>query len=88
MNQRNLFDAYREPLIPVRDPNAGDDDKPRLSGQNLRILERLRHGPVTNDELSRFARKYTSRISDLRAAGYTITCERAEGGLTWYRLEE
>jgi hypothetical protein len=89
-SQGTLFDAFHEPIIPVRDRNVVDDDKPRLTGQNAAILERLKHGPATNDELSRIARKYTSRISDLRAAGYRITCEREPGGdgLTWYRLEE
>jgi len=88
MNQRSLFDAYREPLVDVRDPNAVEDDKPRLNGQNLLILERLRQGPATNAELSQIALKYSSRTSDLRKAGYNVTCERQPGGVCVYRLEE
>jgi hypothetical protein len=91
MNQRRLFDAYREPLVDLprpTDPNVTEKDKPRLKGQNAAILERLKLGPATNDELSRIARKYTSRISDIRAAGHKVICERAQDGLCWYRLEE
>ena len=60
----------------------------RLSKQCRLILERLRDGNATNRELSDIALKYTSRISDLRAAGYTIEiAERDyETGLTVYRL--
>ena len=62
------------------------DDLRRLSGQNLAILERLQRGPATNRELAALSLKYTSRISDLRAAGYDVQAERHEGGLTIYRL--
>lgn len=40
----------------------------RLAGQNLRILERLQQGLATNTELAALSKKYTGRISDLRAA--------------------
>lgn len=88
MNQPTLFDAYREPLVPVSDPNAVGKDRPRLAGQNLAILERLRQGPATNAELAELSLKYTSRCSDLRKAGYTIVCERRSGGVCVYRLED
>ena len=83
--QLSLFDAPRN--ITPRDTHVLREDAPRLKGQNAAILERLRRGPATNDELIRISRKYTSRTSDLRKAGYRITCERLEGGLTLYRLE-
>lgn len=60
----------------------------RLSGQNLRILERLQRGPATNRELAAISLKYTSRVSDLRAAGYDVQADRKAGGLTVYRLGE
>jgi hypothetical protein len=44
----------------------------RLSTQNLSVLVRLQQGPVSNRELVGFALKYTSRLSDLRKAGWDI----------------
>lgn len=85
MAQLTLFDSPRK-LSPT-DPHVAAADAPRLSGQNAAILERLRRGPATNDELIRISRKYTSRTSDLRKHGFKITCERLDGGLTPYRLE-
>lgn len=76
-----LFDAVK------RAPAA---DQKRLNGQCLIILDRLRQGPATNEklwELSK-ARNLSGRISDLRAAGYSITCERLAGGVTRYTLKE
>jgi hypothetical protein len=59
----------------------------RFRGQCARILERLRQGPLTDDELSRISRKYTGRISELRQAGYNIPPPKdLGGGLTEYRL--
>lgn len=86
--QLSLFDPapHPRPLVP-RDPNVAARDITRLTGQNAAILRRLRQGPATNDELIRISRKYTSRISDLRAAGFVIVCERQGGGLTTYTLQ-
>jgi hypothetical protein len=68
--------------------DASVKDSSRLTGQNAAILSRLTRGPVTNAELSRdYSLKYTSRLSDLRAAGYAIKCERLNGGITRYTLE-
>ena len=91
MNQMSLLD-YRPPLpIETLDPNVEHRDRSRLRGQNLLVLKRLEEGPATNDELSQIARKYTSRISDVRAwlnrGGRTIECERVEGGLFRYWIE-
>lgn len=62
-------------------------DGQRLGRQCARILELLRLRPQLNDSLSQVARKYTSRISDLRALGYSIKCERVgNDGLTKYYL--
>lgn len=45
---------------------------------------------VTNVELSHIGLKYTSRITELRHAGYNIVarCEDRNQGLYSYRLEE
>jgi hypothetical protein len=85
-HQLSLFDAPR--TLAPRDPNTHSEDVPRLSGQNAVILARLRSGPATNNEMAELSLKYTSRISDLRAAGYTVTCERLHRGLTVYRLTQ
>lgn len=58
----------------------------RLAGQNGVILARLQRGPCTNVELAKLSLKYTSRISDLRKAGYTIDAKRMPKGLTIYSL--
>lgn len=92
--QRTLFDQWHEDdlakkkgIVP-RDPNVDSRDTGRLSGQNIAILARLERGPAYNDELAAIALKYTSRISDLRAAGHKVTCKRVGGGRTMYRLEQ
>jgi hypothetical protein len=82
----------QETLFPIAveiepcDPHVSDDDRPRMSDQCVAIFNRLRHGPANNTELATIALKYTSRISDLRAAGYNVVCDRLGGGLTSYRL--
>ena len=71
MNQPFLFPTNPPPL-PPSDPHVVPDERPRLTGQNAEILARLRCGPATNRELARISLKYTSRISDLRKAGYDV----------------
>jgi hypothetical protein len=85
--QTSLFDL--PVVIAPCDPSVHPDEKPRLSKQCQAILDLLRQRPATNDELSRMARKYTSRISDLRAAGYVISVieHNHKTGVTRYRLE-
>ena len=58
--------------LPPTDPNVRPADVKRLTGQNAAVLARLRAGPATNAELAGIALKYTSRISDLRKAGFTV----------------
>ena len=86
--QLSLFDAPRK-IVP-RDTHVEKEERPRLTGQNQEILERLQQGPATNFELNKIAMKYTSRISDLRAAGYNVVVvdrDRATGR-TMYQLIE
>lgn len=70
------------------DPNIDERDVPRVTGQALAILERLREGPATNHELASMSLKYSGRVSDLRAAGYEINAKRMSGGVWVYRLDE
>ncbi len=89
-NQGKLFDVKREmgevrSIEPI-DQSAVASDAPRMRGQNAAILDRLMQGPATNAELATISLKYTSRISDIRAAGYQVECHRGEGGLNVYRL--
>jgi hypothetical protein len=85
--RRDVLKGESEYLAPI-DPNVAPLDEVRLTGQNAAILERLRRGPATNAELCGLSLKYTSRISDLRAAGYDIDCQRGSGGLNTYTLKE
>lgn len=75
--------------LPPCDPHVTADERPRLSAQNAAILARLQRGPASNLELARIALKYTSRISDLRAAGYAVENfdRHAKTGESWYRLK-
>ena len=85
--QLTLFNSPQS--IPPIDPHVELIEAPRLRGQNAAILERLQSGPATNRELAGLSLKYTSRVSDLRAAGYRIECERdAVSGVSVYRLEQ
>ena len=71
--QSDLFDESTPALPPIRvNKTVHLAEAPRLSKQCGKILERLKLGRASNFELAEFALKYTSRISDLRAAGYMI----------------
>ena len=88
--QATMFDTFdAAQMVPI-DPHVEAADVPRLTGQNAAILARLERGPATNSELAGIALKYTSRLSDVRAAvarnGFAIVCDRGEGGLNTYRL--
>lgn len=61
-------------------------DGVRMGRHCARILDLLRIAPQFNRTLLGISCKYTSRISDLRAAGYSIKCERVADGLTRYYL--
>ena len=90
-DQRDLFERFRDAPEPTPcDPNVQPAEVKRLTGQNLAILERLRRGPCDNVELSRMALKYTSRISDLRAAGYKVEIiqSNSANGVNVYKLFE
>jgi hypothetical protein len=73
------------PAVPTQAPK---EDRPRLTRQCRQLLERLQHGAATNRELAAVSLKYTSRISDLRQAGYDVrVVERNHStGMTLYAL--
>lgn len=78
-----------EEAITPCDPHITPEEVPRLSRQCSLVLERLRQGPATNDELATISRKYTSRISDLRSAGHDVEAfdRNHKTGVCWYRLK-
>jgi hypothetical protein len=86
--QLSLFDAPRN-IVP-RDTHVEREERPRLVGQNLAIYERLKRGPATNFERAEISLKYTSRVSDLRKAGYTVVVVDRDRttGRTMYELIE
>jgi hypothetical protein len=91
--QNNLFPDLHEklvdpPAIPPCDPNAAPGAAVRLSRQSEAILDRLRKGRASNRELAALALKYTSRMSDIRAAGHDVrVVEQDHGsGLAVYAL--
>ena len=69
--------------------SVAPEEAPRLSKQCREILERLKQGPATNRDLAGLSLKYTSRVSDLRAAGFKIeVVERNhQSGLNVYELK-
>lgn len=67
---------------------GSDIERRRLSAQCAAILDRLQRGPASNRELAGVSLKYTSRISDLRKAGYDVqvAARDVRSGLTTYVL--
>lgn len=82
---RHQYESPKGTIFAAQD--ASVKDARRLNAQCTTILNRLKQGRASNVELARISLKYTSRISDLRAEGFTIECERGEGGVNWYTLE-
>lgn len=77
------------PLTPAQSVISFHDDAEGLKGQSAAILKLLRErrsSGAFNYELAEISLKYTSRVSDLRAAGWKISCERGEGRTTRYLL--
>jgi hypothetical protein len=78
MTQLDIFS------IPVHRP----EEARRLSGQCAAILARLHQGPASNFDLAQISLKYTSRISDIRHAGYDVRVVERDyaTGRTVYKL--
>lgn len=78
---------FDKPFPVPADPNVVADDRERLTGNSLAILERLKRGPASNRELSEVGGlRFGGRIFDLRAAGWRIETEKRGGGLVVYSL--
>jgi hypothetical protein len=78
---------YRVPAEVPPNPTVPDEARPRVSRQCREILERLREGPATNKELAAKSLKYTSRLSEIREAGYTVRCVAVDIKNGVYRYE-
>lgn len=84
-HQPDLFDA--PPAFSPCDPTVPAEARPRLSRQCRAIVDRLAQGPALNTELASIALKYTSRLSDIRKAGYEIRCTTIDARAGLYRYE-
>ncbi len=65
-----------------------DTQAPRITGQRLKILERLREGPATNMELNAICFRYGARIHELRGLGFKIKTVQEKAGVFRFELEE
>ena len=101
-SEHELMESIRNSLLKTSSPAFSEtsadvsqnvsvlvSEAPRLSRQCKLILDRLRAaGGVSNRELSQVALKYTSRLSEIRAAGYKIKVSRhGDTGLVTYELD-
>ena len=86
--QGTLFKEVRGPYGLEFNPTVPEAAKPRLGRQQQAILDRLRKGPATNNELSQIAQRFSARSGELRAAGYDIrrTHDDHERGVYVYEL--
>lgn len=86
----NLVAEEFAAVVPREQPVLSfGDDKDALEGQAaaiLALLKERRSVGAMNHELAEISLKYTSRISDLRAQGYKVLCERQAGRTFRYRL--
>lgn len=66
-------------------------ERERLSRHAQAIVDRLRRGTATNDELMMVSRSrnLSARISEVRKAGFQVDCIKLERatGLAWYELK-
>ena len=79
-NYREVAKALDKPHprdIPPVDPNAREQDRPRLTGQNADLLARLKTGErvTPGDALSMGIQRLAARVLDLRQAGYDVRSE-------------
>ena len=66
--------------------NFDAQEQSRLSGQKLKIVQRLRQGPALNTELNSICYRYGARIFELRKAGFEIEKAFVEPGVFRYSL--
>lgn len=69
------------------DPNVPPSDRPRLVGQNAKVLARLRQGPLTCTEaLGMGVRRLAARIHDIKKHGYRVLTTPLANHDTLYTL--
>ena len=90
IEQPMLFPWVSTPYGVEFNPTVPEAAKPRLGRQQQAILDRLRGGPATNNELVQIAQRFGGRIGELRAAGYDIrrTHDDDRRGVYVYELAE
>lgn len=72
-------------IAPV-DPSVRPVDKPRLTGQNAQVLNRLRQGPLNAMQAHDMGiMRLAARILDVKRAGYQIESKWV-GSIAEYRL--
>ena len=88
-----VLDFNPKPLPPVADPAVPTDERRALSGQNAAVLERLRRGPATTQQIAEAipgSLAPHSRIADVRtwleAQGETIRRVRLAPRVYEYRI--
>lgn len=93
----NLTEGTREEFrrrltqkfAPPTQASLSFEDEKALKGQSeaiLKLLKERRSQGAMNWELAKIALKYTSRVSDLRKAGWKIECLEESGRTNRYRL--
>lgn len=81
--QQSLF-AVSEPAPPSTDEQC---EQARRATHRVKILARLRRGPVTAAELVAITHRFSGRIFEIRKMGYQIKTEQDRAsGASWYSL--
>jgi hypothetical protein len=74
-------------LSPV-DPHLPWKEVARITGQNARVLELLREGPLTSTRAIELGiTRLAARVHDLKSHGFRITAHR-NGPIAEYHLED
>lgn len=84
-----FFVRELDPVVPSAQKSLTFEDSEALKGhceEIIGLLKKRRSAGCTNAELAEISLKYTSRISDLRAAGWRISCNRVSGRTYKYML--
>ena len=86
--QGTLFEPIRTAYGVEFNPTVPGAAKPRLGRQQQAILDRLRKGSATNNDLCQIAQRFSARIGELREAGYDIrrTYDDDRRGVYMYEL--
>ena len=86
---RKLVASEFAAVAPQQQASLSFADQEALKGQSaaiLKLLTQRRSQGAFNYELAELSLKYTSRISDLRAAGWKIECTHEQGRTRLYHL--